>query len=408
MYNGFRGDTMINHVFIKNFKAFKKESIVLGEHTLLVGSNKSGKTSLLEALDVFFNDTLSIDQIRNKTQDVVIECLIHDKRYRKTYSPPHYLLNPHKIIGNFLEIASLKFFYLKEIPYQAEDFMNQYLKLFLPKPSLTNHADFLHDYPMFNGSIQTVSLKTVQQSLVTLNKDTPIPKMKQFRTSLLKNHYQPDVIIGIDRVHSHIEYGHLNAILRQFYQSVITTNKHFVESDYPYTITPIYKGDVQKEVTTLNESFSKSAQKRFLLVEGKYDVPWFEKALKLLDKHTIYRVIPCGGYGNIAFVKEQLKKSGYHTLTITDGDVTGKDYQLNKQVIELYADKAVINRAFNTAFNVLPKSKYTFFNHIKVKDDVVKKVLSSWAMHHLKKDSEFVKELKQILDHYEEKEGLRF
>lgn len=408
MYNRFRGDTMISHLFIKNFKAFKKESIVLGEHTLLIGTNKSGKTSVLEALDVFFNDTLSIDQIRNKTQEVVIECLINDKRYRKTFSPPHFLLNVEKIIGHFREINHLRFFYLKETPYQALDFMNKYLNLHVPKPSITSHDAILKQYPAFSEKTQTVHAFTNQVTLVQFKKGETIKSLKKFRTSVLMHHDHQDTILGIDRMHNHIEYGNLNQVLRRFYQSVITTNRQYIANEYPYTITPLYKTDVIKEVTTLTESFNQSIQKRFLLVEGKYDVPWFEKALRLLGKEKYYRVLPCGGYGNITFIKAQLIKAGYKTITITDGDVSGNDYQLNKEVIELYADKHFINRYFNTTFKTLPNSKYAFFNHIKLKDDVVKKVLSSWAMHHLKKDSSFVNELASILSDYERKEGLSF
>ncbi|MFW5865139.1 MAG: ATP-dependent nuclease [Candidatus Izemoplasmataceae bacterium] len=397
---------MISHVFIKNFKAFKKESIVLGEHTLLVGTNNSGKTTVLEALDVFFNHTLSIDQIRNKTQDVVIECLIDDLRYQKTFSPPHYTINPEKLIGNFLKINHINYFYLKETPYNAIDFMHQYLKLFLEVPRLKSHQDVLKAYPFFENEAITVSIKTNQESFVKRNKAHPLPPLKTFCSDLLSKTFHPHTIIGIDRVNKHIHYAKLNSVLRGFAQSVITTQKTTLSDDYPYTITPLYKTSVIKEVSTLKDSLALSFQKRFLLVEGKYDVPWFEKALKLLNKDTLYRVIPCGGYGNITFIKAQLVKSGFKTITITDGDIFNNDYQLNRQVIELYADKAFINRHFKTNFKMLPKSKYTFFNHIKLKDDVIKKVLSSWAMHHLKKDSEFVKEIGEILADYERKEGL--
>jgi len=63
----------------------------------------------------------------------------------------------------------------------------------------------------------------------------------------------------------------------------------------------------------------------------------------------------------------------------------------------LYADLDYINSRFNTNFEKMPESKIEFFKRIQVKDDIVKKVLSSWARKKLTKDSEFVIELNQIL-----------
>ena len=108
-------------------------------------------------------------------------------------------------------------------------------------------------------------------------------------------------------------------------------------------------------------------------------------------------MLPCGGHGNVRFVKTQLIKSGYKTLTITDGDLPPEGYRLNKEVIELYADVDIINKAFNTHFNLPPSTKKALFARIKEKDDVVKKVLSSWAAHHLTKNHTFVKELETII-----------
>ena len=45
----------------------------------------------------------------------------------------------------------------------------------------------------------------------------------------------------------------------------------------------------------------------------------------------------------------------------------------------------------------MPNRKKEFFKKFHVKDDVVKKVLSSWAKKHLKLDSPFVLELDEKL-----------
>ena len=54
---------MVEHIFIKNYKAFKKENIPLDKHTLLIGPFNSGKTTVLESFDLFFNNVVRRDFI---------------------------------------------------------------------------------------------------------------------------------------------------------------------------------------------------------------------------------------------------------------------------------------------------------------------------------------------------------
>lgn len=73
----------INKVSIKNFRGFNEEvSVSLGDLTVFVGKNDIGKSTILEALDIFFNDgkgsiKLDKDDINNRCKsagdnDVVI------------------------------------------------------------------------------------------------------------------------------------------------------------------------------------------------------------------------------------------------------------------------------------------------------------------------------------------------
>jgi len=107
-------------------------------------------------------------------------------------------------------------------------------------------------------------------------------------------------------------------------------------------------------------------------------------------------VIPCGGSGNIEYIEKQLKKENIKTITITDGDVKA-EHSLKREVIELYADLDYINKRFSVNFRDIPQSKIKFFKSISIKDDIVKKILSSWARKNLEEDSAFVSELKTIL-----------
>lgn len=79
----------INKVSIKNFRGFNEEvSVSLGDFTAFVGKNDIGKSSILEALDIFFNDgkgsiKLDKDDINNMCKvsgdtDVVISVAFSD------------------------------------------------------------------------------------------------------------------------------------------------------------------------------------------------------------------------------------------------------------------------------------------------------------------------------------------
>lgn len=48
---------MIESVRIENFRSFKDETINFGTYTCFVGSNGSGKSTVLNALNVFLDST---------------------------------------------------------------------------------------------------------------------------------------------------------------------------------------------------------------------------------------------------------------------------------------------------------------------------------------------------------------
>lgn len=389
---------MIEHLFIKNFKAFKKESIVLASHMLFIGTNRSGKTTILEALDTFFNHHLPITSVRNKKQDVVLECLINEKRYRKVFSPPHYTFNAHLSIGNFNEINHIKYLYMPQKPHTIEHFYNQCLSLNYTLILKETPYQLQEQFPyFFNKLSQTRTHPTIEY---TFRLKTPLnaKTLKALRAEMLQEAPLEEIILGIDRVENSLLKTDFSNLIPKTYQTFITTRQKELINTYPYTVMPLYKQNIQKEMSIYTHPLDKKYQKTMLLVEGKYDVPWFETALSLLNLHDYYRVIPCGGYGNIPFVQAQFEKEGIQTKVIVDGDAFGEGHKLSRDVIELYADINYINNKFNTRFKTTPNTKNHLFNSIKEKDDVVKKVLSSWAKNYLTLNSSFIKEIKPWLN----------
>ena len=66
----------INTVKIKNFRSYKDEiNIEFGDLTAFVGKNDIGKSTVLEALDIFFNDSWILRTIvYHLFQSIVYQC----------------------------------------------------------------------------------------------------------------------------------------------------------------------------------------------------------------------------------------------------------------------------------------------------------------------------------------------
>ena len=389
------GDIMIDHIFIKNYKAFERENIPLDKFSLLIGSNKSGKTTVLEALNLFFNTQIDFECIKDKEKDVVVEIHIDDVRYRKTYSPQTFNINFEQCIGDMYDINHIKYLHIPSV-IDNQKFLNDILTINYTKTlDATEQAkivkifDYIDgtlgnsNYPLF--SIHTDIKMDIKEDLTFSNEEY---------TRMLSNITYPYLIVGIDNVEDNFNLDSINTMTKYCYQTLFTTKDKHITSKFDYFIHALYKEDIRKEFDTVKSIVS--SNKKYILVEGKYDVAWFEQALKLLELNDKYRVIPCGGYGNITYVEEQLKKEHFDTIVITDGDID-RDTSLQRDIIELYADIDYINKVFRTNFKTMPKDKYTFFKRIKTKDDIVKKVLSSWARKHLEIDNPFVQELHTIL-----------
>lgn len=100
----------ITEVTIENFRAFEKETIHFGDYVSFVGSNGSGKSTVLTALRIFFRDTadtttdlqaLQEEDFHNKnTQDnVVITVVFTDLNNEAQAELQHYYRNGKLIVS---------------------------------------------------------------------------------------------------------------------------------------------------------------------------------------------------------------------------------------------------------------------------------------------------------------------
>ncbi len=389
---------MIDSVTIENFKAFKEETLVLGNHTLFIGTNKSGKTTFLEALDAFFNHRIELQDVRNKQRPVVVECLIDEKRYKKVFTPPHYHFNVNASKGDFEDLLAIQYLYLPKKPVSLEHFFNQCFALHYKAQNETNANGIFKDLSFFETTPRLIHKNLSFAFDLRFRNIHSEQDRKQFRAHLLKTSTaNRKVYLGIDEIEHSLPFSHYRTIVDQSEQTFIVSKQKRFINDFPYTFHPLYKTNIQKEFRTVTGPLHKTKKKPFLLVEGKYDVPWFESALVHLGKFEDYRVLPCGGTGNIQFVERQLKKADYKTIAVTDGDSDVSDFRLKREIIELYADYGFVNVKFRTDFTRQPKTKRELFKAINAHEDEVKNVLASYPTHHLYKSHPFVQEVSSIL-----------
>ena len=388
---------MIEHIFIKNYKAYKRENIPLDKKTLLYGTHSTGKTTIFEALDLFFNDNLNHTYIRDRNEEVVVEIHINDHRYRKTYSPPTYNINFKKCIGNMMDIQHIKYLYIPKTIDNTK-LLNDILTINLSSkisPEEQTRIFKVSDY--IDGVIGNSNYNLfTSKSLYLMDIKETLDFTKKEYNKILSNITYNYVVLGVDIFEQNFDPETIEEMTKYMYQTIFSTNDKDVLQSHRYYVSALYKGNKIDDFDTIKKRLEQDFDKVYLLVEGKYDVNWFETALNLLQLENKYIVIPCGGSGNITYIEEQLQKEGHKTVTIVDGD-TYKDNALQKEVIELYADVDYINKRFNTNFKQLPTRKHTFFKRFSVKDDVVKNVLSRWAKKHLTITHEFVQEVRKIL-----------
>ncbi|MBO7555058.1 MAG: AAA family ATPase, partial [Neisseriaceae bacterium] len=69
----------ISSVKLQNFRSYKDEvEIKFDDFTAIIGKNDAGKSTVLEALDIFFNDAkidkddINVENVENNNNDIVI------------------------------------------------------------------------------------------------------------------------------------------------------------------------------------------------------------------------------------------------------------------------------------------------------------------------------------------------
>ncbi|MFA6843111.1 MAG: AAA family ATPase [Bacilli bacterium] len=424
----------IESITIKNFKGFTKETVKLNKNTLLIGNNSSGKTTVLQALDVFFNvDDIDSVYIRDSTKKVEIAVLVNfDGKYeymKKIYSIKYGKLE--RTEGNIKLLDKYVYIYLPIYDYSIKKFLEDLIVAkslsYINDDACIKLQDVIaKSFDNVTNSINHKMLSNDSRKYVITN-DSDVNVSKAFRVSvnekgfkldsrnkntknrllysILINERYDNVIIGIDQIedmlYDNIEMSLMPKLENSFMQTIVTTHsKKIVKNNDVYDIIPLYKGAVDK-VANLYSTFDGKNDIIYVLVEGKYDLPWIKKVINLIDEETNYIVIPGGGFGNLNLLNKVLSQSGHQCRVIKDGDSNDHKNSLKLECIELYTPVDTLNKLFHLNLDSTPHDKKTFFkvctHYKRGKDDAVKAILSSRVNSFLTKDNPLIEEIKQLL-----------
>ena len=426
---------IIKSIFIKNFKAFQKETIPIYENSLILGENDSGKSTVLEALDIFFNqEKIEKVFVRDQNQSVEIGILVSDsgalKFIKKTY--PSKTFKSPIVEGDINALSQVKYVFL---PSEMVDVKKLISDLAVSKTINSLSGSTLNDLQTkmeqgvsevldsIDGDLLVIdrhATSFVSESALKLDaafkyaiSSNGVPLegrgsgyKKTVTYSLLTKSEYDNVIIGIDEIENSLSINNacdlMKVVKDKFMQSLITTHSTAIVScSSSDSLVPIVSSS-GKTLTDLIEKLGNVDNQTFVLVEGKYDVSWINKTISLLGLSNQFVVIPCGGHGNIDNVFNELTAKGRSCKSIKDGDSGDLSCSLSKECIELFVPLVTYNSLFGINVASVPSDKASFFdtaiNGIQDRsEDWVKNVIADNVNDFLDISNPIVVEIKTLL-----------
>ena len=422
---------MIKSIYIKNFKAFEDETILLEKNNLVIGENDSGKSSILQALDIFFNqEKIEKVFIRDLSKPVEIGILYGNSFYKKEFSPSSYKLS--KVSDNCSDLDNIKYVYIPVASYDVKKVITQ---LATAKAIEKTDKETIKKLKEISTDAITDVISSVDQEIIVVdNKKTELEGIENFHYdkslafvvnsngipvesrgsgyqknlmyAVLVGRDYGNVILGIDEIENSLSINNVQKILNELNikigQTIFTTHSKRVVGavgNTNMTIIPLYSSNNESLYELLDE-LDNSDKKTYIIVEGKFDLPWYKHALALMKKTDEYIVLPGGGSSDTA-LKDELEKLGRKCILITDGDKKS-EYSISKDCIELYIPLEDLNRLLNINLNTVPQTKQDFFKDPITdnnrKSSKVKSILSSNVIDFLKLDNSLISEINSILE----------
>ncbi len=162
---------------------------------------------------------------------------------------------------------------------------------------------------------------------------------------------------------------------------------------------PLYTNKYDNSAKLI-EALDNTNDKKYILVDGKFDLPWYKSCLNILGKLLDYILLPAGGETNADSLRVELEKVGKKCIIIKDGD-TNFENSIKNDCIELYVSLKSINQYLKLDLEELSGNKDDFFSKTIIEDkrnkDSVKRILASNAEEFVDINNLLVKEAEELL-----------
>lgn len=344
---------MLQSVYISNFRAWDDITITLdGKHAFFVGENSSGKTTILQALEYFFNQKrIPASFVRNPDQPVVIGVRHQGSFYKRVFSGQTHQLTTTEIDGDGEGLDDLHYAYL---------------------PS---------------GS-------KAPAILLGLNREA------------LTEHIYENLILGIDDLENSfdgLDLAPLIGDLQTHVGQVLATTRSNKVLKYKQRAQLVPVGESPGRDTAELLKGTEPVGRTYLLVEGKYDLPWFKHGLQECGATQRFYVLPAGG-SNLDELAKALRGAGLPCMAIVDGDTLPspkhRKYALARDCIELYAPKSLLNELYGLTPPITSKDDFFYAiqrAHPNTSRDNIKDAIAERIGGYLNPESAFVRELHEII-----------
>jgi hypothetical protein len=428
---------MLQSMFIQNFRAWEDQTFSFnGENALFAGESESGKSSVLQALDLFFNrSTIDSANFRDPNKDVSVGIRYGGTTYKKTFSCKTHQVKSRVPASSWRKVEAIHYIYLPATRKTSAAILTELAQAkadsLLP-PELADELEKVAQQAMDEvlANIVKRPAAATQPAQSKRANVTAVPKIlparaidftiqnngvpvagaelgysKNLTYAMLVGSRYDNVILGVDDIEHAFSEMNYQKVIRNLEEHVgqmlATTRSRQVVQHIGSAITVPVGHRADGSMANILRGLNGNG-KAFLLVEGKYDLPWFKAAAQLAGFGSRLDILPAGG-SNIDELRREMSEVGMNCVAIVDGDTrpderTGK-YALKRDCVELYAPDELLQ----ALFGVVPSkaNKKDFFAQVQAahssSENGIKAAISEHIADHLTTSSAFVREVAGIL-----------
>ena len=435
---------MLQSMFIQNFRAWEDQTFTFnGENALFAGETESGKSSILQALDLFFNrTTIDSSHFRDPDKDVSVGIRYGGTTYKKTFSCKTHQVKSRVPASSWRKVEAIHYIYLPstrktsaailtelaqakadsllppniadELAIIAQQAMDEVLANIVKRPTAGEDPGQAAPVASRSSRANVTAVPNVLPAraidFTIQNNGVPVTGAelgysKNLTYAMLIGSRYDNVVLGVDDIEHAFSEMNYRKVIRNLEEHVgqmlATTRSRQVVEHTGGAITVPVGHRTDGSMADILRGLGANG-KAFLLVEGKYDLPWFKAAVQLAGFGSRLDILPAGG-SNIDELRREMTEVGMKCVAIVDGDTkpderTGK-YALERDCVELYAPDELLQ----ALFGVVPskQNKRDFFAQVQAahssSENGIKAAISEHIADHLTTSSVFVREVSNIL-----------